>query len=275
MLRRESPPMRKRRPIARAATYVLAALTLFAAALPAEAGRLGVVLMHAEQGSPRGGLDGLAATLEKAGHLVARPDMCWSARRSDEAPFEDCLAAVDAAIVRLRNLGATGIVVGGVGLGGTAAIVYAAGHKEVAGVVALAPGHDAAAMAALPEVARSVAKAQSLAADGKGDEEGSFVETGIGPSGGYTTEIATTANIYLSFFGPRSKAVIAGNIEHLSAPLLLVGAADDQAERLDASLFAKAPANKLSRHVTVAGGAFASADAARDVVKTWLDELAR
>jgi esterase/lipase len=260
--------------IATLAWIVVAPLLLEAPAAAAD--KLGVVLMHAEQGAPGRSIDGLAAALEKAGYLVSRPDMCWSARRADEARFEDCLAAIDTAIVKLRNLGATRFVVAGLGLGGTAAIVYGAGHAGLAGVVALAPGHEAGAMAADPEIARSVDEAQTFVAQGKGDAQASFVDTGIGPSGAYTTEVATTADIYLSFFGPGSKAIIAGNIDKLSMPLLLVTASDDPAEpQRDASAFARAPAGKLNRHLTVPGGCFGVPEASKEAVRSWLDELAR
>jgi esterase/lipase len=239
------------------------------------AGRLGIVLMHGEQGSPRSGIDGLAAALEKAGHLVSRPDMCWSARRGNEARFEECLAALDTAIVRLKNLGASGIVVGGLGLGGTAAIVYGAEHAGLQGIIALAPGHDARAMAANPDIAAGVAKASALVAQGKGDDEESFTDIGIDASGSYATEVATTANIYLSFFGPASKAVIAGNIERIAAPLLLVTASEDPEEGEAASVFARAPPRPLTRHLAVAGGRFVTPEAAQEAVKSWLEELGR
>lgn len=182
---------------------VSASLSIGAPAFAAD--KLGVVLLHGEQGAPGIAIAGLAASLEKAGHLVSRPDMCWSARRADQVRFEECLAAIDTAIVRLRNLGASRIVVGGFGLGATAAIVYGAGHPGLQGIIALAPGHNAHALADDPDIAASIARAKALAAEGKGDTEASFEEIGIGPSGFYLTEIATTPEIYLSFFGRRHR----------------------------------------------------------------------
>jgi dienelactone hydrolase len=120
----------------------------FAALVASWAGpvdRVGVVLMHGEQGAPGRVVDRLAADLEKAGYLVGRPDMYWSARRSYEAPFAERLAAIDDAIAKLKNLGATSIVVGGFSLGGNAAIAFGASHPGLLGIIGLAPGSPARA----------------------------------------------------------------------------------------------------------------------------------
>src|ERR1700722_15985003 len=88
------------------------ACAIAAIGAPARAAdKIGIVLMHGEQGAPGRVIDGLAQALEKGGYLVGRPDMCWSARRGYDAPFDECLAAIDDAIVKLKNLGASSIVV--------------------------------------------------------------------------------------------------------------------------------------------------------------------
>jgi hypothetical protein len=153
--------------------------------------------------------------------------MCWSARRGYEATFDECLATIDDAIVRLRNLGATSIVAGGFSLGGNGAIAFGAGHHGLLGVFALAPAHDARALAERPDIAESIARAQKLVADGKGEKPTSFADVAFGPAGAYTTEVATTSTSYLSFFGPASHADIADNLLRLPAPLLWVAGADD------------------------------------------------
>ena len=174
--------------------------------------RVGIVLMHGEQGAPGRVIDGLAQALEKGGYLVGRPDMCWSARRSYEAPFDECLAAIDDAIVKLRNLGATSIIVGGFSLGGNAAIAFGAGHPGLLGIIALAPAHDARATAESADIADSIARARQLAAGGKGEALASFADVAFGPAGAYTTEVATTPAIYLSFFGAASPADVVGPV---------------------------------------------------------------
>jgi pimeloyl-ACP methyl ester carboxylesterase len=239
------------------------------------ADKIGIVLMHGEQGAPGRVINGLGAKLEKAGYLVSRPDMCWSARRSYESDFAACLAVVDDAIVKLRNIGASRIVVGGFSLGGNAAIAYGAAHPDLLGVFAIAPAHDGEAMTELQGVKDSVAKAQSLVAQGKGDDQGEFEDVAIGPSGTYSNEIATTATIYLSFFGASSTANIPKNAEKLSIPLLWVAGKDDPTQAGGPGYaFAKAKENASSRYVVVDGGHNATPGAAGDAVAGWLAELA-
>src|SRR5271155_1308167 len=242
--------------IARRLLAPIAAAVMLAMCAPAlGAEKIGIVFMHGEAGAPGRVIVGLTDALEKAGYLVSRPDMCWSARRSYEASFAECLSTVDDSIVRLKNLGATAIVVGGFGLGGNAAVAYGARHPGLLGIIAVAPGHDATKVAARPDIADSIARARALVAAGKGDDEGDFADVNIGPSGLFSAEIATTPAIYLSFFGPDSQASIGGNIGKVGAPLLWVTVSDESGEDAGRSgVFARAPANPLSRFVAVAGG---------------------
>jgi esterase/lipase len=257
------------------AVVVVGCATLAADAVARAADRIGVVLMHGEQGAPGRVIDSLARVLESAGYLVGRPDMCWSARRAYEAPFAECLAAIDDAIVKLKNLGATSIVVGGFSLGGNAAIAYGASHSGLLGIVGVAPAHDALATLESTDIADSVAKARELADSGRGDEVASFADVAIGPSGAYATEIATTPTIYLSFFGPASAANIPDNTRRLTAPLLWIAGAEDPTQRGGPNYaFAFAPSNSLNRYITVTSAHLTTSDAAKQAVLAWLKEVA-
>jgi pimeloyl-ACP methyl ester carboxylesterase len=258
------------------AGFVTIILALLHSASSARApDKIGVVLMHGELGAPGRIIDGLAGRLEKAGYLVSRPDMCWSARRSYEQEFEACLAVVDGAIVRLRNLGATRIVVGGFSLGGAAAIVYGAAHPDLLGVFALAPTHDAKALANVSSVSESVARAKALVAQGKGETSASFADVAIGPSGAYANEIATTPNVYLSFFGDGSAVDIPKSVATLKPPLLWAASREDATQVGGAAAFAKTPPNPLNRYVEVSGSHLTTPDAASDAVLEWLAELGK
>jgi acetyl esterase/lipase len=204
---------------------------------------------------------------------VSRPDMCWSARRSYEAEFPACLDTLDDAIVKLRNIGATRIVVGGFSLGGVAAIVYGAAHSDLLGVFALAPAHDAAAMTEAPSVRASVGKAEALVAQGKGEDEAEFEDVAIGPSGTYANEIATTPNVYLSFFGPDSPVRIGPNAAKLKMPLFWAASRDDPTQASSIADFAKAPTNDWNRFMEVAGSHQATPEAASEAVIEWLGSL--
>jgi len=193
--------------------------------------KVGIVFMHGEGGAPGRVIVGLTDALEKGGYPVFRRDMCWSAHRPYEASFSDCLSAADDAVIRLKNLGATAIVVGGFGLGGNAAVAYGASHPGLLGVIAVAPDHDATKVATRPDIADSLVRARDLVAAGKGYDEGDFADVNIGPNGPYSVEIAATPAIYLSFFGPSSQARIADNVARLKAPLFWLGAADESGGR--------------------------------------------
>src|SRR5260370_8269098 len=80
-------------------------------AAPVSAQTIGVVLMHGNTDSPDGTIALLAASLEGAGYLVERPEMCWSHRRRRDRPLLDCLAELEAPIARLSGRGARAIVV--------------------------------------------------------------------------------------------------------------------------------------------------------------------
>lgn len=254
------------------AALALATSSALGAATAAE--KVGVVLMHGELGAPARVIDSLAHALEKAGYLVGRPDMCWSARRGYEATFDECLATIDDAIVRLKNLGATSIAVGGFSLGGNGAIAFGAGHHGLLGVFALAPAHDALGIAERPDIAESIARAQKLVADGKGEEPTSFDDVAFGPAGAYTTELATTPTIYLSFFGPASHANIADNSRRLTSPLLWVAGAGDPTQSGAKDAFASVPANALSRYIVVASSHEGTPAKSTDAVLAWLKDVA-
>ena len=262
----------------RASLCLFRLLTMFALGFAAQAGsaadKIGVVLMHGELGAPQRVIDGLAQALSHAGYLVNTPDMCWSGRRGYEAPFDECLATVDDAIVRLKNLGAGSIVVGGFSLGGVGAIAFGASHPGLTGIFAVAPAHDARAVAENPDIADNIARAQKLVATGKGDETSAFDDVGFGAAGAYVNEIATTPAIYLSFFGPASHADIAGAARRLTAPLLWVAGKDDPTQRDGAAAFAGVPKNALNRYVVVAGGHQSAPEASKDAVLSWLKDVA-
>lgn len=263
---------------------LLAILLCVAVAAPAGAAeKIGIVLMHGKLGASLGSVHGrqqiggrLVAALQDAGYLVATPEMCWSRRREFDLSYTDCFRDIDAAIAELKAKGATAIVVGGLSLGGNAAIGYGATHPGLLGVIGLAPADDPRSKASRPEIAAVIAQAQDLMAKGKGDEATWFDDINTGPRGTYTMKLHTTARIYLSFYGPDSQASIPDNTARLSAPLLWVaGDSDPTQKRGPAFAFDKAPPNPLNRYVTVAATHLETPDAAREAVLAWLSALAQ
>jgi pimeloyl-ACP methyl ester carboxylesterase len=248
--------------------------------------KIGVVLMHGKQGSPLGtapltgnkaAIGGrLIADLKSAGYLVATPEMCWSGRRGLDKTFGSCIAEIDASIADLKAHGATLIVVGGLSQGGNAAIAYGALHPELLGVIGMAPADDPTRKAKIPEVAAAIAKAQDLVARGKGDEKTSFDDVNTGPNGSFAMRVRTTADIYLSFYGPDSQAGIPENSAKLGVPLLWVAGDSDPTQRGGRKFaFDKAPPNPLNRYVTVHATHIETPNAGRHAVLAWLEEIAR
>jgi pimeloyl-ACP methyl ester carboxylesterase len=225
--------------------------------------QLGVVLLHGKQSAPEEHAP-IADALAAAGHLVERPEMCWSGRRIYDRPYLECLQEIDVAIERLRARGARVFVVAGHSLGANGALGYGARHK-VAGVVALAPGHRPEVLARRPLIAEALGQAGKLTAQG--------AQTALAfPdfNGDLVVRVNATPETYLSFFAPDSPALMPANAAQLQAPLLYVIGTGDPLQRGPEELFAKAPPHPLNRFVTLRAGHFDTSAASSQTVNTWL-----
>jgi esterase/lipase len=252
---------------------VLAALML-ATGTTARAESIGIVLMHGKQGTP-GQFERMADALETAGFLTERPEMCWSRQRIYDLAYLDCFRDVDLAIARLKERGATAIVVGGQSLGGNGALGYGARHPGLKGIIAMAPAHAPQFIALRPDIAPSLARAQATIAAGKGDQKEIFSDLNTGPgTSTYTFDVTTTAKIYVSFFAPDSPAVMGPNAAKLSAPLLMISGNNDPTQRNAARLFALVPQDPRNRQVSVEADHLGTPAAARAAIASWLGEIA-
>jgi len=115
-------------------------------AAPVSAQTIGVVLMQGNTDSPNGTTALLAATMEDAGYLVERPEMCWSHWRMRDRPFPECPAELEAPIARLTSRGASAIVIAGMSQGGAGALAFGARRPGLGGIIALAPNDGAGAV---------------------------------------------------------------------------------------------------------------------------------
>jgi pimeloyl-ACP methyl ester carboxylesterase len=173
-------------------------------------------------------------------------------------------------VAKLRQRGATAIVIAGQSLGGNAALGYGARHPGLKGIIGLAPAHAPERITGRPEVAASLAKARAMIAAGKGGETDSFTDVNA-----TLYQVRTTAAIYASFVGPDSAAVMPANAAKLTAPLLWVAGNADPSQLGPDYAFAKAPPNPLNRYVTVTASHLTTPDAAKEAVLAWLRELDR
>jgi pimeloyl-ACP methyl ester carboxylesterase len=248
----------------------------FSAAEPAaDLHGLGVVYLHGKGGWPGALNGGIVNGLKEEGALVATPEMPWSFHRRYDATFDQALTEIQAAIAGLRSGGARRIVLIGVSLGANAAIGYAARHPELAGVVALAPGHlpDVGNMRSF--VADAVARAKTLIAEGKGNVPQSFPDM----AQGIPLMATATPAVYLSWFDPEGPAVMPKNAALIGAapepvPLLwVVGKLDPIDRRGPEYAFNALAKNSKSQYVEVLAGHLTTALVARRQVIDWINAL--
>ncbi|OJX79479.1 alpha/beta hydrolase [Magnetospirillum sp. 64-120] len=246
----------------------LLALALLLSPLAAQAADLvGVVLMHGKWGNPNNAITVLSDKLESAGVLVARPEMPWSRGREYDADYAQAMDEITAAITKLRAKGATRVVVAGHSMGANAALGYAARHDDVAGIVAIAPGHSPELFAA--RLGASIAKAQAMVAQGKGDETAQFDDLNQGK----TKPVTCKARVYASYFDTQGPAVMPVNAAAFKRPtplLWVVGVGDPLYPRGEDYAFNKAPFHPDNRYLVVEGGHMDTPTIAADQIVEWI-----
>lgn len=253
---------------------VAASLVLAATPALAQLSGVGVVLMHGKGGRPGGNIGGLAAALEAQGALVVMPTMAWAGTRgvpvAYEVTYEQALGEIDRAIGALRGRGARKIVIGGQSLGANAAMAYAVRKGgQVAGIIALAPGHTPERMRR-PEIIRAVADARALVASGQGGARRDFPDV----NQGQFFFVPGTAASWLSYYDADGSANMPKNAERLSQPFLyVIGTSDPLHGAGRGYIFAQARANPKSRYVEIDAGHLDTPDKARADVIAWLKTL--
>ena len=261
--------------VATAAVVLLAAAasTGAATAQPATA-RVGVVVMHGKGGSPSGHVATLAAGLEARGYLVANLEMPWSGRRHYDAPVAAAEEQVESALRELRAKGAAWLFIAGHSQGGLFAL-YFGGQHPLDGIIAIAPGGNAASPSYREKLGASVAHARELIAAGKGNEPEQFLDL-EGSRGTY--RISCTPGNYLSWFDPdgamnESQAIRSMNPK---VPVLFVAPLGDYAPLRGSKqmMFAALPANPLTRLYEPDASHLEAPSASIDESARWIAEVA-
>jgi pimeloyl-ACP methyl ester carboxylesterase len=194
----EVQSVRARLPAGATLALVLgAAICAPAAAQPAPE-EIGVVVMHGKGGSPTRYVAELATGLELKGYRIANLEMPWSAARSYDVPVASAESEVEAALAQLRAKGAAHLFVAGHSQGGLFALYFGDRHP-LDGIIAIAPGGNAASPAYREKLGDAVSRARQLAAAGKADEKTRLLD--FEGSRGVYTIWCTPAN-YLSWFDP-------------------------------------------------------------------------
>jgi pimeloyl-ACP methyl ester carboxylesterase len=260
------------------AAALMAPLVAPRAGVAAPAGQLqgfGIVYLHGKAAWPGALNGGILSSLKDEGALIATPEMPWSFHRRYAATYDQAMTEIDDAIAGLKAKGAARIVIIGHSLGANAAIGYAARHPDLAGVVALAPGHLPEAGNMRSFVADAVARAKTLVASGQGDVPQSFPDM----AQGIPLTATATPIVYLSMFDPDGPAVIPKNAAAMGAaahpvPLLwVVGKLDPIDRRGPEYAFAAAAKNPKSKYIEVFAGHLTTPLVARNDVVEWINSL--
>ncbi len=254
-----------------AALLALVVLCLPAPAQSADLHGFGIVYLHGKGAWP-GALDGgILSSLEEEGALVATPEMPWSFHRKYGATYDQAMAEIDTVVAGLKAKGATRIVVIGHSLGANAAIGYAARHRDLAAVVALAPGHLPEAEGLRSYSRDAIAQAKGLIAAGQGDLPKRFPDM----AQGIPLSATATPLVYLSMFDPDGPAVIPKNAAAMGpVPLLwVVGLLDPIDRRGPNYAFKLGAKNPKSKYIEVFAGHLTTSLVARKQVVEWINSL--
>ncbi|MSO85343.1 MAG: alpha/beta hydrolase [Rhodospirillales bacterium] len=256
------------------AAFLVLAGTIFPAAAQDLADRkIGLVLIHGKWGGPNSrGLYDLDRALAGAGVLVEKPEMPWSRNRNYDAGYDDAMKDIDKAVEKLKAKGASRIVVGGHSYGANAGLGYGATRDGLAGVLALAPGHNSGNWRTPPSIRESVAAAKQLLAAGQGGESFAFTDFNEGKQ----EAKRATVKIFLSHFDPMGPAAMDLNAAKIrpNTPILWVIAHGDLLFALGRTgIYDKAPAHPKSRYVEVDGGHMETPSNSVASVLDWLKTI--
>jgi pimeloyl-ACP methyl ester carboxylesterase len=229
--------------------------------------------MHGKGGLPDGLVLELASDLARRGFSVANLEMPWSSRRDYDVDVAAAVAQVQAALADLRAKGALKVFVAGHSQGGVFAL-YVAGKVPMDGVVAIAPGGDAANPALQERISESRSRAAALVADGKGAERTRFVDWG---SRGVQPVITSPA-VYLTWFDPEGAMNELASIRRLAPgmPVLFIVPTNDNPALLRAKprMVAALPRNALTRVYEPVANHTGAPTASREEIARWIVEVA-
>lgn len=242
----------------------------------AQAGAIGIVLMHGKQANYRApGLQDVAAKAQSAGMKAVVPDMPWSGSGWEKISVtpEQVFSLIDGYAAQLRGQGATRIVVGGSSIGANMALSYAVARQNVAGVVMAAPGHAPGFHyrnnAAIRE---AIDKAGEMTRAGQGGQSQSWPDDNQGSS----LRITTTAAVYSAWMSPRGLASMQAQAPNLPAriPLMLIIGTKDPAYRsAEETIYKPAAKNPYSKYVVVEAEHRNTDHAASQRIVDWIKGL--
>lgn len=186
---------------------------------------VGIVFVHGKRGNPESGHnERFIEAMTDAGYQVVAPLMPWSEKRGYQGSREQALDVIAEAA---ETLGTERAVVVGHSMGAMGVLQFGAERADeaVAGLVAVAPGHDPHLSGKLRRISRARAsEACQWVDEGRGEETGEYPELNKGRQ--YSIE--ASAAYYCSFYSTdRFPATgdVAFDVVH---PVLWVSGEDDR-----------------------------------------------
>lgn len=257
---------------------LLLAVLAAAAAAPlsalAQGEPIGIIVMHGKGGSPNRYVSDLARSLEGKGYLVANLEMPWSGRLHFSLPVSRAEADVDAAVADLRGKGAKKVFIAGHSLGG-AFTLHLAGKLPADGFIAIAPGGDVANPGYRKNIAGSIARAEQLAAEGKGNEPARLEDYEFSRG---TYMIETVPAAYLTWYDLNGAINMgrAAKAANPRLPILFIIPKRDYPGLLKSSpsVFRMLPANPLTRLYEPESDHLNAPGASADEIARWTKEVA-
>lgn len=256
------------------AITALSALLLNAPVFAQNAPAIGIVIMHGKGGRPDRHVSVLADALSGKGWQVANLEMPWSGRREYDVDVAVAEKEVTAALEGLRAKGAKKVFVAGHSQGGVFALYYAS-RNPLDGVIAMAPGGSVDAAVYAQNIGSAVSLARRMVADGKGGERGTFKDY-EGSKG--TTDVHTTAAVYLTWFDPDGAMNQGKSSRALPAklPVLYIAPRNDYPGlmRMKGAMFSMLPANPLTRIADIDSDHLNAPRNSVDEILRWVGEVA-
>ncbi|NTV10722.1 MAG: alpha/beta fold hydrolase [Zoogloea sp.] len=234
--------------------------------------RVGVLLLHGKQGSPR---DDAVQTLERIavldGCIVSAPSWPWSDGRYIDRGIEESYDEIGRRIQELRERGATRIILAGQSMGSAMALSYAVYRGGVQGLILVSPGHHPDSKGSRQRNLESLLLAQRLIGEGKGDESAAFTDSNQGSH----FRVRMKAAIYWDYFDPNGKVAMskaAPRLDKAIPVLYVLGTQDPSYPRAKENIFDRLPDNPGSRFVAVNADHYGAAFAGRDDIAAWLKQ---
>ena len=241
--------------------------------------KIAVVLMHGKQGGgPRDtSLDILYRKLQDAGMLVIKPEMPWSFNRFIDGNWDTAIHEIKSHLEKVKQSGATKVVLIGHSLGSPAAMSYAARHADVDAIALLAPGHvpyyyslcipfSPIKMCAVKEGVEFARKEVEL---GNADKKQALTDI----NQGRRNVVWMTPRDYLSYFEPTSDAEMAVTAPKIAAdiPVLwVIGNGDYLIREGRKYVFDKLPSNSKSQYLEVSANHITTPAVASDQIVNWV-----